>query len=213
MNVGHSNPKVVQAIKDQADKFTHTCFMVAPYEVAVKLGVKLCRIAPGKTPKRVMFANSGAEAVENAVKIARYHTKKQGIVVLDHAFHGRTLLCMTMTSKAKPYKLGFGPFAPEVYRIPNVYCYRCSFGLTYPKCDCACADYMKDFFGKIPADMLAAVVVAQSPFSSVTRQDWRQRISPIRVAWITRRSGPSAAAAPRAPPFARAASRASRART
>jgi 4-aminobutyrate aminotransferase / (S)-3-amino-2-methylpropionate transaminase / 5-aminovalerate transaminase len=159
MNVGHSNPKVVQAIKDQVDKFTHTCFMVAPYEVAVKLGVKLCKIAVGKTPKRAMFANSGAEAVENAVKIARYYTKKQGIVVLDHAFHGRTLLCMTMTSKAKPYKWGFGPFAPEVYRIPNAYCYRCPFGLTYPKCDCACADYLKDFFGKIPPDMLAAIVV------------------------------------------------------
>jgi 4-aminobutyrate aminotransferase / (S)-3-amino-2-methylpropionate transaminase / 5-aminovalerate transaminase len=159
MNVGHSNPKVIQAIKDQVDKFTHTCFMVAPYEVAVKLAAKLCRIAPGKTPKRAMFANSGAEAVENVVKIARYHTKKQGIVVLDHAFHGRTLLTMTMTSKAKPYKWGFGPFAPEIYRIPNAYCYRCPFGLTYPKCDCACADYLKDFFGKIPADMLAAVVV------------------------------------------------------
>jgi 4-aminobutyrate aminotransferase/(S)-3-amino-2-methylpropionate transaminase len=158
MNVGHSNPRVVKAIQDQAAKFTHTCFMVAPYDVAVHLGVKLCKIAPGKGPKRAMFANSGAEAVENVVKIARYHTKRQGIVVLDHAFHGRTLLCMTMTSKGKPYKWGFGPFAPEVYRIPNAYCYRCPFGLAYPKCDCACADYLKDFFGKIPADMLAAVV-------------------------------------------------------
>jgi len=158
MNVGHSNPKVVKAIKDQAEKFTHSCFMVIPYEVAVKLCVKLCKIAPGKTPKRAMLINSGAEAVENAVKIARYYTKKQGIIVQDHAFHGRTLLCMTMTSKAKPYKLGFGPFAPEVYRIPNAYCYRCSFGLTYPKCDCACADYLKDFFGKIAPDMIAALV-------------------------------------------------------
>ena len=74
------------------------------------------------------------------MKIARYYTKRQGIVVQDHAFHGRTLMCMTMTSKVKPYKWGFGPFAPEVYRIPNAYCYRCPFGLTYPKCDCACAD-------------------------------------------------------------------------
>jgi 4-aminobutyrate aminotransferase/(S)-3-amino-2-methylpropionate transaminase len=159
MNVGHSNPKVIQAIKDQVDRFTHTCFMVAPYDVAVRLGVKLCNIAPGKSAKRVMYANSGAEALENVVKIARYHTKRQGIVVLDHAFHGRTLLTMTMTSKAKPYKWGFGPFAPEIYRIPNAYCYRCPFGLSYPKCDCACADYLKDFFGKVPADMLAAVVV------------------------------------------------------
>lgn len=159
MNIGHSNPKVVKAIQDQAEKFTHTCFMVTPYESAVKLGAKLCKIAPGKTPKRAILINSGAEAVENTVKIARYYTKRQGIVVQDHAFHGRTLLCMTMTSKVKPYKWGFGPFAPEVYRIPNAYCYRCPFGLTYPKCDCACADYMKDFFGKIAPDMLAAVVV------------------------------------------------------
>ncbi|HOM28621.1 MAG TPA: 4-aminobutyrate--2-oxoglutarate transaminase [Deltaproteobacteria bacterium] len=159
MNVGHSNPKVVKAIQDQAAKFTHTCFMVTPYEVAVKLGERLCKIAPGKSPKKAVLINSGAEAVENAVKISRYYTKKQGIVVLDHAFHGRTLLCMTMTSKVKPYKWGFGPFAPEVYRIPNAYCYRCPFGLTYPKCECACADYLKDFFGKIAPDMIAALVV------------------------------------------------------
>jgi 4-aminobutyrate aminotransferase / (S)-3-amino-2-methylpropionate transaminase / 5-aminovalerate transaminase len=159
MNVGHSNPKVVKAIQDQAAKFTHTCFMVTPYEVAVKVGEKLCKYAPGKTPKRTILINSGAEAVENAVKISRYYTKRQGIVVLDHAFHGRTLLTMTMTSKVKPYKWGFGPFAPEVYKIPNAYCYRCPFGLTYPKCDCACADYLKDFFGKIAPDMIAALVV------------------------------------------------------
>ena len=157
--VGNSAPEVVTRVREQLDAFTHTCFMVTPYESAVKLGAKLCKIAPGKTPKRSILINSGAEAVENTVKIARYYTKRQGIVVQDHAFHGRTLLCMTMTSKVKPYKWGFGPFAPEVYRIPNAYCYRCPFGLTYPKCDCACADYMKDFFGKIAPDMLASVVV------------------------------------------------------
>jgi 4-aminobutyrate aminotransferase/(S)-3-amino-2-methylpropionate transaminase len=159
MNVGHSNPKVVKAIQDQAAKFTHTCFMVTPYEVAVKVGEKLCKYAPGKTPKRAILINAGAEAVENAVKISRYYTKKQGIVTLDHAFHGRTLLTMTMTSKVKPYKWGFGPFAPEIYKIPNAYCYRCPFGLTYPKCDCACADYLKDYFGKVAPDMIAALVV------------------------------------------------------
>ena len=159
MNVGHSNPKVIKAIKDQAEKFTHTCFMVTPYEVAVRVAEKLCKLAPGKTPKRAILINAGAEAVENAVKISRYYTKKQGIVALDHAFHGRTLLTMSMTSKVKPYKWGFGPFAPEIYKIPNAYCYRCPFGLTYPKCECACADYMKDFFGKIAPDMIAALVV------------------------------------------------------
>ncbi|MBW6485975.1 MAG: 4-aminobutyrate--2-oxoglutarate transaminase [Syntrophobacterales bacterium] len=159
MNVGHSHPQVIKAIQEQAEKFTHTCFMVTPYETAVKLAERLCKLAPGKSPKRAYFANSGVEAVENAVKIARYYTKKQGIVVLDHAFHGRTLLGMTMTSKANPYKLGFGPFAPEVYHIPNGYCYRCPLGITYPKCNCACADSLQDFFGKIAPEMIAAVVV------------------------------------------------------
>ncbi|HNY66670.1 MAG TPA: 4-aminobutyrate--2-oxoglutarate transaminase [Deltaproteobacteria bacterium] len=159
MNVGHSNPKVVAAIKKQAEKFTHTCFMVTPYEQAVLLGEKLCRITPVPAPKRVFLTNAGAEAVENAVKVARYYTKRPAIVVLDHAFHGRTLLTMTMTAKVKPYKWGFGPFAPEVYRIPNAYCYRCAFGLKYPKCGIACAEYIKDeFFGRVTPDSIAAIV-------------------------------------------------------
>ncbi|MGD9236086.1 MAG: 4-aminobutyrate--2-oxoglutarate transaminase [Desulfobacterales bacterium] len=118
MNVGHSHPKVVAAIKDQAEKFTHTCFMVNPYEPAVRLAEKLCHVTPGGFPKKALFVNSGAEAVENAVKIARYYTKRPAIIVFENAYHGRTLLTMTMTSKVKPYKFGFGPFAPEVYRMP-----------------------------------------------------------------------------------------------
>lgn len=118
MNVGHSHPKVVAAIKDQAEKFTHTCFMVNPYDSAVKLAEKLCEITPGDFPKKALFINSGAEAVENAVKIARFHTKRPSIIVFDNAYHGRTALTMTMTAKVKPYKCGFGPFAPEVYRAP-----------------------------------------------------------------------------------------------
>jgi 4-aminobutyrate aminotransferase/(S)-3-amino-2-methylpropionate transaminase len=118
MNIGHSHPKVVSAIKSQAEKFTHTCFMINPYESAVRLAEKLCELTPGKFDKRAAFFNSGAEAVENAVKIARYHTKRPAVIVFDNAYHGRTLLTMTMTSKVKPYKFGFGPFAPEVYRMP-----------------------------------------------------------------------------------------------
>ncbi len=118
MNIGHCHPKVVAAIKAQAEQFHHTCFMVSPYEVAIKLADKLCRVTPGNFPKKAMFVNSGAEAVENAVKIARYHTKRPAVIVFDNAYHGRTLLTMTMTSKVKPYKFGFGPFAPEVYRMP-----------------------------------------------------------------------------------------------
>ena len=118
MNIGHSHPKVVAAIKDQAEKFTHTCFMVNPYESAVTLAEKLCQVTPGDFAKKAVFLNCGAEAVENAVKIARYYTKRPAIIVFENAYHGRTLLTMTMTSKVKPYKFGFGPFAPEVYRMP-----------------------------------------------------------------------------------------------
>ncbi len=159
MNVGHSHPRVVAAIKEQAERFTHTCFMVVPYEGAVRLGERLCALAPGDFPKKAFFANSGAEAVENAVKVARYYTKRQGIVAFDNAFHGRTLLTMAMTSKAKPYKFGFGPFAPEVYHMPYAYCYRCPFGLDYPKCGIYCAEYLKDeMFIRCPAETTAAVI-------------------------------------------------------
>ena len=147
MNIGHSHPKVVAAIKDQAQKFTHTCFMVNPYEPAVKLAERLCRITPGDFPKRAAFFNSGAEAVENAVKIARYHTKRPAVIVFENAYHGRTLLTMTMTSKVKPYKFGFGPFAPEIYRIP--------FG------DVTGARALEDFFIKHVNPEAVAAVVAE----------------------------------------------------
>jgi 4-aminobutyrate aminotransferase/(S)-3-amino-2-methylpropionate transaminase len=146
MTVGHSHPKVVAAIKDQAEKFTHSCFMVVPYESALRLAEKLTKVTPGSFPKAVMFINSGAEAVENAVKIARYYTKRPSIITFENAFHGRTLLAMSLTSKVKPYKSGFGPFAPEVYRMPYAYCYRCHFGLTYPGCSLTCANYLEEFF-------------------------------------------------------------------
>ena len=118
MNIGHCHPRVVAAIKAQAERFHHTCFMVSPYQVAIELADRLCRVTPGDFPKKAMFVNSGAEAVENAVKIARCYTRRPAVIVFDNAYHGRTLLTMTMTSKVKPYKFGFGPFAPEVYRMP-----------------------------------------------------------------------------------------------
>jgi len=159
MNVGHSHPKVVAAIKDQAEKFTHTCFMVAPYAAPVELAEKLCKLVPGNFPKSALFVNSGAEAVENAVKIARYGSKKAGIIAFENAYHGRTLLTMTLTSKVKPYKFGFGPFAPEVYRMPFAYCYRCAFNLTYPSCEIHCADHLKTFFiNHVAPEMVAAVI-------------------------------------------------------
>ncbi len=161
MNVGHSHPKVVAAIKNQAENLTHSCFMVLPYEPAVRLSEKLCTIVPGDSPKTAIFVNSGAEAVENAVKIARYHTKKTGIIAFEHSFHGRTQLAMTLTSKVKPYKFGFGPYAPEIYRMQSAYCYRCPFNLQYPGCDVACADHLNEFLITHTAPETTAAVIAE----------------------------------------------------
>jgi len=147
MNIGHCHPKVVAAVKEQAEKLMHTCFLVNPYESAVHLAQKLCQIAPGDFPKKAVFLNCGAEAVENAVKIARYYTNRPAIIVFENGYHGRTLLTMTMTSKVKPYKFGFGPFAPEIYRIP--------FG------DTAGPDKLNDFFIKQVNPEAVAAVVAE----------------------------------------------------
>ncbi len=160
MNVGHSHPKVVSAIKEQAERFTHTCLMVAPYESAVQLAEKLCQAAPGNDPKAVAYVTSGAEAVENAVKIARVYTGRKGVVTLGNAYHGRTMLTMAMTGRVMPFKAGFGPFAPEVYPIGSPYCYRCPIGKTYPDCDAACADLLSELFVKqIEASSIACMVM------------------------------------------------------
>ncbi len=122
--VGSSAPRVVAAVQEQVAAFTHTCFMVTPYEGYVAVAEQLNRLTPGDHEKRSALFNSGAEAVENAVKIARHHTGRQAVVVFDHAYHGRTNLTMAMTAKSMPYKSGFGPFASEVYRAPLSYPYR-----------------------------------------------------------------------------------------
>jgi 4-aminobutyrate aminotransferase/(S)-3-amino-2-methylpropionate transaminase len=120
-NVGNAAPRVVAAVRDQVERFTHTCFMVAPYESYVAVCEQLIALTPGAFEKRAALVNSGAEAVENAVKIARHATGRQAVVVFDHAYHGRTNLTMALTAKAMPYKHRFGPFAPEVYRAPMSY--------------------------------------------------------------------------------------------
>lgn len=122
--VGNAAPRVVEAVKAQVEQFTHTCFTVTPYEGYVAVAEKLNELTPGDHEKRSALFNSGAEAVENAIKIARHFTKKNAVVVFDHAYHGRTNLTMGMTAKNIPYKDGFGPFAPEVYRVPTSYPYR-----------------------------------------------------------------------------------------
>jgi 4-aminobutyrate aminotransferase/(S)-3-amino-2-methylpropionate transaminase len=124
LNLGHANAKVVDAVTKQAQKFLHTCFHIAQYELYVALAEKLNAITPGGFAKKTLLVNSGAEAVENAVKIARYYTKRPAVVGFEHGFAGRTLLAMTLTSKVMPYKFGFGPLAPEVYRLPYPYEYR-----------------------------------------------------------------------------------------
>ncbi|WP_145735980.1 4-aminobutyrate--2-oxoglutarate transaminase [Saccharopolyspora dendranthemae] len=122
--VGSSAPRVVDAVREQVEAFTHTCFMVTPYEGYVEVAENLNRMTPGTHEKRSVLFNSGAEAVENAVKIARASTGRQAVVAFDHAYHGRTNLTMSLTAKSMPYKHGFGPFAPEVYRAPGSYPYR-----------------------------------------------------------------------------------------
>jgi 4-aminobutyrate aminotransferase / (S)-3-amino-2-methylpropionate transaminase / 5-aminovalerate transaminase len=122
--IGNSAPRVVAAVQDQVELFTHTCFMITPYEGYVAVCEQLNQLTPGDYEKRSVLFNSGAEAVENAVKIARAYTKKQAVVAFDHAYHGRTNLAMALTAKSMPYKHGFGPFAPEVYRAPMSYPYR-----------------------------------------------------------------------------------------
>ena len=124
VNVGNSAPKVVERVQKQVADFTHTCFMIAPYEGYIEVCEQLNALTPGKFKKKSALFNSGAEALENAVKIARHYTKRQAVVVFEHGYHGRTNLTMAMTAKNMPYKEGFGPFTPEIYRMPMAYPFR-----------------------------------------------------------------------------------------
>jgi 4-aminobutyrate aminotransferase / (S)-3-amino-2-methylpropionate transaminase / 5-aminovalerate transaminase len=160
LNVGHTAPEVVAAIQRQAELDTHTCFHVTANEPYIELAERLNALTPGTFEKRTMFANSGAEAVENAVKIARSATGRQAIVTFDHAFHGRTLLAMSLTAKVMPYKQGMGPFAPEIYRLPFAYPYRCPTGGTIETCAEPCLAYALDEMHKhIGEENIAAVIM------------------------------------------------------
>ncbi|WP_329474522.1 4-aminobutyrate--2-oxoglutarate transaminase [Kribbella sp. NBC_01484] len=154
VNVGNAAPAVVQAVQEQVARFTHTCFMVTPYQGYLEVCEALNRITPGDHEKRSVLLNSGAEAVENAVKIARAHTKRDAVVVFDHGYHGRTNLTMAMTSKNMPYKDGFGPFAPEVYRVPTSYPYRD--GLSGPEAAARSVASIEKYVG---ASNVACVVI------------------------------------------------------
>jgi 4-aminobutyrate aminotransferase/(S)-3-amino-2-methylpropionate transaminase len=159
LNVGNTAPAVVRAVKEQAERYTHTCFHVAMNEPYVALAERLNDLTPGDHEKRTMLVNSGAEAVENAVKLARYVTGRSAVVTFDHAFHGRTLMAMSLTAKAMPYKVGFGPLAPEVYRLPFSYPYRCPTGQAPERCGPSCADLVVGEMEKhIGPERIAAVI-------------------------------------------------------
>ena len=160
LNAGHCPEPVVKAIQAQAGKLLHSFFAIGMYEPYVALAEKMNALMPGSSPKKTMFANSGAEAVENAVKIARHATKRTGIIAFEAAFHGRTFMTMSLTSKVKPYKYGFGPFAPEIYKVPSAYCYRCHYRSTYPGCGMHCLENFERFFAaEIDAEHIAAMII------------------------------------------------------
>jgi len=160
MNVGHCNEEVVKAIQDQAQKYIHTCFHAVTYESYVEVAKRLNELTPGDFPKKTMLVNSGAEAVENAIKIARHATRRPAVIAFENAFHGRTFMALSLTSKMKPFKFGFSPYAAEVYRMPYAYCYRCDFGLEYPSCEIRCAYFLREFFHThISAEQVAALII------------------------------------------------------
>ncbi len=160
-NVGHRHPKVVAAIRRQLDEYLHGCFHVSIYEPYVALAEKINTIAPCPGPKKTMLANSGAEAVENAVKIARYATGKPGVICFEGGFHGRTLLGMALTSKVMPYKYKLGAHLPAIYRAHYPYCYRCPWGKEYPSCGVACGrEYFEDYFKyNVHPEEVAAIII------------------------------------------------------
>ncbi len=160
LNVGRANQRVLEAVHAQVDRYVHECFHVSMYAEYVEVAEALNRLTPGDHEKKTMLANSGAEAVENAVKISRYATGRDAVISFTNAFHGRTLMGMTLTAKEMPYKHGFGPFAPETYRLPFAYCYRCPLGLERETCGVACADFAADAIdSQIGADQVACMIV------------------------------------------------------
>jgi 4-aminobutyrate aminotransferase / (S)-3-amino-2-methylpropionate transaminase / 5-aminovalerate transaminase len=161
LNVGHRRNEVVRAVQDQLDHFLHTCVQVTPYESYVLLAERMNQATPGNFAKKTIFVNSGAEAVENAVKIARAYTRRSGLIAFEDGFHGRTMMALALTSKTHPYKAGFGPFPGEVHRVPFAYCYRCSYSKQYPACDLYCVRHLEDTFKRVVANEEVAAVIAE----------------------------------------------------
>ena len=155
LNIGQRSPRVLDALRRQLDQFLHVCFSVTPYESYIAVAEKLNALTPGNFPKKSVLVNSGAEAVENAIKIARAYTKRPAVICFEDAFHGRTLMAMTLTSKPHPYKAGFEPLATDVYRIPYAYAYRSPAGTTVEEF----AHHLEDAFKRhVAAENVAAVI-------------------------------------------------------
>ena len=188
-SVGASNTAVASAVADQARHFTHTCFMVTPYEGYVQVAEQLAALTPGDHQKRTVLFNSGAEAVENAIKVARLATGKSAVVAFDHAYHGRTNLTMALTAKAMPYKSHFGPFAPEIYRMPASYPFRDEAGLSGEQAALRAIDRIEKQLG---ADSVAAVIIepiqgeggfiVPAPGFLPTLADWAHRNDVVFIA-------------------------------
>ena len=160
LNAGSTPEEVVRAVQEQSERFLFSCFHVAMHEPYVALMERLVSYLPGPGPWKGMLINSGAEAVENAIKLARSFTRRQAIITFQNSFHGRTLMTLALTSKTRTYKTGFGPFPSEVYRLPYAYCYRCPIHLHYPECGVACAGLLQDAFENqvAPGDVAGLIV-------------------------------------------------------
>ncbi len=160
VNAGHSPTSVTRALAEQSERFLHTCFMVAPYEAYVAVAEEMNALAPGDSAKRTFLANSGAEVVENAVKLARSYTGREAVICFEDAYHGRTYMAMALTSKAVPYKDGFAPFPGEVYRAPYPYCYRAGCTELEHRC-CARSEEELErvLFATVGASAVAAIIV------------------------------------------------------
>jgi 4-aminobutyrate aminotransferase/(S)-3-amino-2-methylpropionate transaminase len=161
LNVGHAPDPLLKELHEQADRFLHAAFSVSPYEGYVRLAERLNQLTPGKFAKKTLLVNTGAEAIENAIKLARAFTKRFAVICFDHAFHGRSLLALSLTSKSDPYKAGFGPFVADIYRIPYAYCYRCAYHLEYPSCKLSCAHQLEEVLHRVVSAESVAAVIAE----------------------------------------------------
>jgi len=160
MNVGHCHPKVIEAIEKQIRKLMHYSYTDFRYPYVVQLAEKFLEIVPGETPKKIFFSNSGAESVEAAIKMARWHTKRPYIIAYTGSFHGRTYMAMSLTASSPKYRARFGPLVPGVEHVPYPYCYRCPWKQEYPDCDLWCVDFIDEYYFKkyVPPEETAAIV-------------------------------------------------------